>query len=140
MSVSRAFKVAEQSPHRKVAYVLAELGLEFESKYLDFGKQEQKGPEYTKYNPNGRIPTLIDHSNKDFAIWYFSSAIPSVRCSPLEPRESNAILQYLVEKYDTEHKISVSSFEDKMHQLQWLFFQASGQGYVPSAWSHNIGV
>ena len=48
------------------------------------------------------------------------------------PRESNAIMQYLVEKYDTEHKISVSSFEEKMLQLQWLFFQASGQGCVPS--------
>ena len=39
-------------------------------------------------------------------------------------------MQYLVEKYDTEHKISVSGFEEKMQQLQWLFFQASGQGYV----------
>lgn len=39
-------------------------------------------------------------------------------------------MQYLVEKYDTRHKISVSGFEEKMQQLQWLFFQASGQGYV----------
>ncbi|KZT69089.1 glutathione S-transferase [Daedalea quercina L-15889] len=95
----------------KVAFVLAELGLEYESKYLDFGKQEQKSPEHTKYNPNGRIPTLIDHGNNDFVIW-----------------ESNAIMTYLVEKYDSEHKISVSNFEEKIQQLQWLFFQASGQG------------
>ncbi|TFY68543.1 hypothetical protein EVJ58_g946 [Rhodofomes roseus] len=96
---------------RKVAFTLAELGLEYVPKYLDFGKQEQKGPEYTKYNPNGRIPTLIDHANNDFTIW-----------------ESNAIMTYLVEKYDTEHKISASNLDDKMQQLQWLFFQASGQG------------
>ncbi|KAI0725193.1 glutathione S-transferase C-terminal-like protein [Fomitopsis betulina] len=95
----------------KVALVLAELGLEFESRYLDFGKQEHKGPEYTKFNPNGRVPALIDHSHNDFVLW-----------------ESNAILAYLVEKYDTEHKISVSSFEEKAQQLQWLFFQSSGQG------------
>lgn len=55
--------------YRKVAYVLAELGLTYESRYLDFGKEEQKSLEYTKYNPNGRIPTLIDHSNGDFVIW-----------------------------------------------------------------------
>ncbi|OBZ71250.1 Glutathione S-transferase 2 [Grifola frondosa] len=95
----------------KVAIVLEELGLSYESIYLDFGKNEQKGEEHTKYNPNGRIPTLIDHKNNDFVIW-----------------ESNAIITYLVEKYDTEHKISVTGFEDRISQLQWLFFQASGQG------------
>lgn len=42
-------------------------------------------------------------------------------------RESCAILAYLVNKYDTEHKISASTEADKAKQLQWLFFQASGQ-------------
>ena len=37
---------------------------------------------------------------------------------------------YLVEKYDPTHKLSFDKPEDKIHQLQWLFFQASGQGYV----------
>ncbi|EMD39934.1 hypothetical protein CERSUDRAFT_112178 [Gelatoporia subvermispora B] len=95
----------------KVVYVLEELGLTYETIYLDFGKGEQKAPEHTKYNPNGRIPTLVDHKNNDFAVW-----------------ESNAIILYLVEKYDPEHKISVAGFEERMQQLQWLFFQASGQG------------
>lgn len=35
---------------------------------------------------------------------------------------------YLVEKYDPEHKISAVTEADKAKQLQWLFFQASGQG------------
>ncbi|KAI0323914.1 glutathione S-transferase C-terminal-like protein [Cubamyces sp. BRFM 1775] len=95
----------------KTAIVLEELGLEYESIYLDFQKGEQKAPEYTKYNPNGRIPALIDHHNNDFVVW-----------------ESNAILTYLVDKYDPEGKISVKGFEEKIHQLQWLFFQSSGQG------------
>ena len=54
----------------------------------------------------------------------------------LASRESDAILLYLIEKYDPEHKISVESFEDRMYVYQWLIFQASGQGYVsflPSA-------
>ena len=54
---------------RKVAFVLGELGLEYEFIYLDSEKDEHKSPEHTKYNPNGRIPTLIDHGNDDFVIW-----------------------------------------------------------------------
>lgn len=45
-------------------------------------------------------------------------------------RESDAILLYLVEKYDKEHKLSVADVNEKFKLIQWLFFQASGQGYV----------
>ena len=45
-------------------------------------------------------------------------------------RESDAILAYIVEKYDPAHKLSFERPEDKIHQLQWLFLQASGQGCV----------
>ena len=84
--------------------------------YLKFEKGEHKAPEYTKFNPNGRIPTLIDHKNGDFVIW-----------------ESDAIILYLVDKYDPEKKMSVADDKDRYHFIQWLFFQASGQGYVPSS-------
>lgn len=43
-------------------------------------------------------------------------------------RESNAIIYYLIEKYDTGHKISAATFDEKVIQQQWLYFQASGQG------------
>lgn len=33
-----------------------------------------------------------------------------------------------MERYDPEHKISVATEAEKFQQLQWLFFQASGQG------------
>ena len=49
--------------------VLEELGLTYHEIFLDFTKLEHKDPSHTKYNPNGRIPTLIDHHNDDFAIW-----------------------------------------------------------------------
>ena len=51
-------------------------------------------------------------------------------------RESDAILLYLADKYDTERKLSVGDGEEKFQQLQWLFFQASGQGpyYGQAAW------
>jgi len=93
----------------KVAVVLQELGLTYESIYLVDG--QQKAPEFTKYNPNGRIPAIIDHQNNDFVLW-----------------ESCAILIYLIDKYDTEKKFAVSDEADKYQVLQWLFFQASGQG------------
>ena len=35
---------------------------------------------------------------------------------------------YIIEKYDTNHKISAESIEEKSLQQQWLYFQASGQG------------
>ena len=42
---------------------------------------------------------------------------------------------YLVDKYDRQHKISASTEDDKYHQLQWLYFQASGQGpYYGQGW------
>ena len=51
-------------------------------------------------------------------------------------RESDAILLYLVEKYDPDHKISAATEEERFKQLQWLFFQASGQGpyYGQAVW------
>lgn len=95
----------------KVAYLLEELGLTYDTIFLDYRKDEQKSSEHIKLNPNGRIPTIIDHKNSDFSLW-----------------ESNAILQYLVDQYDKEGKFSVTTPEDKYKQSQWLYFQASGQG------------
>ena len=54
---------------RKVAIVLEELGLTYESVYFDFSKKEHKDSTYLKINPNGRIPAIIDHHNNDFVVW-----------------------------------------------------------------------
>ncbi|THH21379.1 hypothetical protein EUX98_g8394 [Antrodiella citrinella] len=94
----------------KVTYLLNELGLDYETKFLNT-KEEYKSPEYLKLNPNGRLPTLVDHKNNDYTVW-----------------ESAAILLYLVDKYDTKKKHTVTKDKDKYHIYQWLFFQMSGQG------------
>ncbi|KAI0690195.1 glutathione S-transferase C-terminal-like protein [Cerioporus squamosus] len=103
----------------KVMIVLEELGLDYETVYLKLVTNENKSEEHTKYNPNGRIPTLVDHKNNDFAIW-----------------ESGAIISYVTEKHDPTRNISFEKFEDKMQMLQWLFFQSSGQGpyYGQASW------
>jgi len=95
----------------KVAILLNELGLTYDEKRLDFQTKEHKSPEFTKINPNGRVPALVDHVNGDFAIW-----------------ESNAILLYLVDTYDKENRLTVTDPKEKALLNQWLFFQASGQG------------
>ncbi|KAK7676802.1 hypothetical protein QCA50_007388 [Cerrena zonata] len=95
----------------KVSYVLDELKLTYETKFLNFDKGEQRSPEHTKFNPNGRIPTLIDHSNNDFVLW-----------------ESDAILLYLVDRYDKDKHLMSADMGEKYQIIQWLFFQSSGQG------------
>jgi len=95
----------------KINLFLEELGLTYHAILTDWSKGEHKSSPHIDLNPNGRIPTIIDHWNGDFVLW-----------------ESDAILIYLADKYDTERKFSASKPEDKYKELQWLFFQASGQG------------
>lgn len=101
----------------KVAMVLKELGIPHET--IDIPFSDIKGPEFLAINPNGRLPAIHD-PNTDITLW-----------------ESGAILLYLVDKYDPDHRISFASGTPEWHHAQqWLFFQASGQGpyYGQAAW------
>ncbi|KAK6385812.1 uncharacterized protein PV06_07240 [Exophiala oligosperma] len=94
----------------KVATLLEELGLPYE--IIDIPFADVKKPEYTAINPNGRLPTIKDPNNNDILIW-----------------ESGAIIEYLLEKYDTEHKFGFApGTSDFYHARQYLFYQVSGQG------------
>lgn len=95
----------------KVIIALEELGLSYTVKMVNSQAGDHKKAPYTDLNPNGRMPTLIDHGNNDFTIW-----------------ESGAIILYLIEKYDTEHKLHFTKFEDEAIAKQYLMFQMSGQG------------
>ena len=94
----------------KITFLLHELGLGDQYHGILLEGDEVREPRFTKYNPNGRAPALIDHANNDFAIW-----------------ESGAIMEYIVQKYDTEHKFSFESFEERMEALQYLMLQMSGK-------------
>jgi glutathione S-transferase len=70
-----------------------------------------KEPEYLAINPNGRIPAIYD-PNTDLTLW-----------------ESGAIIEYLVEKYDKDNRISFApGTNESYHTRQWLYYQVSGQG------------
>ncbi|KAJ5111477.1 glutathione S-transferase [Penicillium argentinense] len=93
----------------KVAMILEELNLPYIKKDVSF--TEIKKEPYVLINPNGRLPAIQD-PNTDLTLW-----------------ESGAIIEYLVETYDTNHKISFErGSEAYFHVKQFLHFQVSGQG------------
>ena len=94
----------------RVQAILEELDLPYES--IPIAYSDVKDPSYTAVNPNGRLPAIIDPNNSDLTLF-----------------ESGAIVLYLLETYDTSHKLSFPAGTKEAHLArQWLFFQASGQG------------
>lgn len=101
----------------KVRMLLEELNLPYE--LIDTQFPDLKKPDFLAINPNGRMPAIHD-PNANLTLW-----------------ESGAIIEYLLEKYDTAHTLSfpAGSNESQLAR-QWLFFQVSGQGpyYGQAMW------
>lgn len=95
---------------RKVSIALEELGLPYSVIALDLGAGDRKKPEYLRINPNGRIPTIVDHDVDDFAVF-----------------ESGAILIYLAEKTG---RLMPMDTKDRSQVIQWLMFQMGGIGPI----------
>jgi GST-like protein len=92
----------------KAAITLEELGLPYKVRHIEFDKREQKEPWYLKINPNGRIPTIIDHDNDDFVVF-----------------ESGALMIYLAEKAG---RLLPSDVKGRSLVIQWLMFQIGNLG------------
>lgn len=92
----------------KVSIALEEMALPYEWRHIKLSQREQKQDWYQKLNPNGRIPTIIDHDNDDFVVF-----------------ESGAILIYLAEKTGLFLPRDVKG---RSLVIQWLMFQMSGVG------------
>ena len=92
----------------KASIALEELGLPYTLHPIKLGLQEQKQPEYLKLNPNGRIPTIVDRDEGDFAVF-----------------ESGAILIYLAEKTG---RLMPKAMKPRSQVIQWLMFQMGGVG------------
>ena len=80
--------------------MLEEIGYEYKVTKIDLSKGEQFKPEFIKISPFSKIPTIVDHDNKESVF------------------ESGAILIYLAEKsrkfYDKKNKLKID---------QWLMAQ-----------------
>jgi GST-like protein len=92
----------------KASITLEELALPYKVRRIDFDKREQKEPWYLKINPNGRIPTIVDHDNGGFAVF-----------------ESGALMIYLAEKAG---KLLPTDVKGRSLVIQWLMFQMGGIG------------
>jgi len=92
----------------KASCTLEAMGLEYETHFINIGEGEQKAPEYLAINPNGRIPTIVDRDNDDFAVF-----------------ESGAIMIYLAEKTG---KLMPTDAKGRSRVIQWLMFQMGGVG------------
>ncbi len=96
----------------KASIMLEECALDYEVRPMALDKGEQKQDWYLQINPNGRIPTIVDHDNDDFAVF-----------------ESGAILIYLAEK--TRQFLPLYTSENPKARslvIQWLMFQMGGLG------------
>lgn len=101
----------------KVAIILEELCLPYEAIAVPIS--EAKKPEYVAINPNGRVPIIHD-PNTGITLW-----------------ESGAIIEYLIERYDTKQRLSFApGTPESYHAKQWLYFQTTGQGpyYGQAVW------
>jgi GST-like protein len=92
----------------KAAIMLEELGVPYKVTPISLSDRVQKEDWYVALNPNGRIPTLIDHDADDFAIF-----------------ESGAILLYLAEKFG---RFLPTDAKGRSRVIQWLMWQMSGLG------------
>lgn len=98
----------------KISITLEELGLPYTVHKIDISKNTQKEPWFLEINPNGRIPAITDTFSDGKTIRLF---------------ESGSIQQYLVDQYDTEHKISYPRGTREYYEVNnWLFFLNAGVG------------
>lgn len=96
----------------KASIVLEELGLSYRTTAIDLGSGAQKKPEYLAINPNGRIPTIVDHAPADGG-------------APFAVFESGAILVYLAEKTG---RLLPTGTRARSEVMQWVMFQMGGVG------------
>lgn len=95
----------------KIVILLEVLGLLYEFTEVAILKGEQKEEWFTKINPNGKLPTLVDE------------------LTGASIGQSGAIIQYLLDKYDTQHKISFpSGSKEQILSSEILFLEATELG------------
>ena len=95
----------------KVSIMLEETALPYEAHLVDFGKDDQKTPEFLSLNPNGKIPAIIDPDGPGG--------------QPLLLWESGAILGYLAGKTD---KMIPHDPARMIETMQWVHFQVAFVG------------
>lgn len=103
----------------KISIFLELLGLKYDYQLLSIANNGTKEPWFIAKNPNGRIPTLEDKS------------------TGITISESGAILQYLADTYDKDHKYSYKHGTKEYYlQLETLYWQMAGLGPMQGQANH----
>ncbi|KAI0021970.1 glutathione S-transferase GstA [Xylariomycetidae sp. FL0641] len=106
----------------KISILLEELGLQYKTTAIQFSKNTQKEPWFLEINPNGRIPALTDK---------FTDG------KPIRLFESGSIMQYLVDRYDKDHKVSYPQGSREHYETNnWLMWQMGGLGPMQGQLNH----
>ncbi|KAI5358188.1 Putative glutathione S-transferase, Thioredoxin-like superfamily, glutathione Transferase family [Septoria linicola] len=106
----------------KISITLEVLGLPYNVHKLNIAENEQKTEWFRAINPNARIPAMRDTFTDEKEIRLF---------------ESGSIMQYLVDRYNTEHRISYPRGTREWVETQnWLFFMNAGVGPMQGQANH----
>lgn len=95
---------ANVAPH----VALEEIGVPHRLELVDRKADGQKSPDYLKLNPNGRVPTLIDHKRGDLVLF-----------------EAAAICLYLTEQHPEAGLAPLLDEADRGPFLQWLMWMTN---------------
>ncbi|MEK9754547.1 MAG: glutathione S-transferase N-terminal domain-containing protein [Rhodospirillaceae bacterium] len=106
----------------KVAIMLEECGLDYETHLLRLTEGDQFKPEFLEISPNAKMPAILDHDGpEDFG------------AGPVGVFESGAILLYLAEKTG---RFMPTDARGRKETLEWLFWQVGNQGPMAGQLSH----
>ena len=89
----------------KPLIMLEELGVPYDTRWIDLGQGAQHTEQFRRVNPNGKIPALVDGDTTVF--------------------ESGAVLIHLAEKAG---RFLPKNGAARAQALSWLFFQVGGVG------------
>lgn len=95
---------------KKVFIMLEELGVPYETRFVDIERKEQFEPGFLAISPNNKIPALVD---------------AGVEGGPVQIFESGAVLTYLADKYG---RFLAPSGQARWSAQAWLFWQVGGLG------------
>ncbi|KAI9668009.1 MAG: hypothetical protein M1821_000829 [Bathelium mastoideum] len=111
--------VTQNTPNgQKVQILLEELaavyGTQWTTTLINISTNEQKKEWFLRLDPNGRIPILVDNTQKP----------------PFPVMETSAELLYLLKEFDKEDRFGFKDEFERSQTLQWLFFwHGSGAPY-----------
>jgi glutathione S-transferase len=109
----RLFRHPISGHAHRVELYLSLLGLPYELVHVDLMKGQHKQPEYLALNVFGQVPVVQD--------------------GDLTLADSNAILVYLGERYDTDARFYPRTPEGKASVQRWLSIAAGPIAYGPAA-------